>query len=109
MLRAGQTLTASLENLKRQDYARLAGSIHEVSSADLANKKEIVNSRDELLIQLHKSQYSLPIKNINEHPAALHLVNKDILFTDGMTIQPQYRPVEHAIKAYLRLFEFIIE
>jgi len=108
MLREGQTLSAALEDLKRQDYARLAGSINEVSPLESANKHEIIQARKDLLFQLHESKYALFIENINESPAALHLTTKNILFTDGKIVQPQNRPVELAIREYLQLIGAIM-
>ena len=108
-LREGQTLTAVLEHLKQQDFARLAGSMTARNTSDTASTHMIIQSCKDLLVQLHKSQYSLYITGIDKHPAALHLVKQNILFFDGKIIRPQYRAVEHAIKEYLHLNKLIGE
>jgi len=107
MLREGQTLPAALADRKCQDYACLIGTINEVSSADKANETKIIQEHKDLLVHLHKSHYLLLIENIGLNPAALHLVTKNILFTDGRTVQPQNRTVEHAIRKYLQDYNFI--
>lgn len=104
-LREGQTLADALKDHKRQDFAWLAGSINELCSTDKPD--EIIQDHKNLLLELHKSKYLLYIQNIEQNLAASHLVNKNILFTDGKMIQPQYRAVEHAIREYLQLNNLI--
>jgi hypothetical protein len=100
-LTSGQQLDNVISAQKSRIFSETREKIVDVVKGD---KKAVIQNREDFLTELYHKNFVMDVKIPDDDEIILYFLQKNILFYDGENVFPQTKPIENALKKYLKLF-----